>query len=155
MPVASGDRDDEPREPVPWHNRPSTLLGASLAALVVIAVLVASVSWLTSRFDRPQQAPLDFVEPSFSATTTQPATTTTTQTITSTSPPATTDIDPGSTTSTSGSPTSTSPGPPSTSPPTTYAPRTREDDGEDDDATPTSTRRRPRLNQTRTLYPSP
>jgi hypothetical protein len=153
--VAGGDRDDEQRAPVPWHNRPSALLGASVAALVVIAILVASVSWLTSRSDRPQQAPLDFVEPSFSATTTQPATPTTTATITSTSPPATTDIDPGSTTpsSTSGSPAPTSLTPP-TSPPTTYSPRTREDNGEDD-STPTSTRRRPRLNQTRTLYPLP
>ncbi|WP_350355954.1 hypothetical protein [Mycolicibacterium rufum] len=147
------DRDDSARpEPpaVPWHNRTSTLLGASIAALVLIAVLITSASWVSRQFNEPEQAPLNFVDPSFSSTGETTATPTTTGTITSTSPPMTTDINPESTppttsgSETSGSETPTGP------PPSTRPPRTR-----DDDADTSTTRKRPRTNVTRTLYPVP
>ncbi len=82
---------------MPWHNRTSTLLGASIAALVLIAVLITSASWVSRQFNEPEQAPLNFVDPSFSSTGETTATPTTTGTITSTSPPMTTDINPEST----------------------------------------------------------
>lgn len=150
MAVTRPDREDPARpDTVPWHNRTSTLLGASIAALALIAVLITSASWVSRQFNQPEQAPLNFVDPSFSSTGETTAPPTTTGTITSTSPPMTTDINPESTTpTTSGSETSGSetPGPP----PSTRPPRTREDDGE-----PSTTRKRPRTNVTRTLYPVP
>lgn len=134
---------------MPWHNRTSTLLGASIAALALIAVLITSASWVSRQFNEPEQAPLNFVDPSFSAPAETSETPTTTGTITSTSPPMTTDINPESTSpTTSGSETSNSetPGPP----PSTRPPRTR-----DDDVDTSTTRKRPRTNVTRTLYPVP
>ncbi|KRE27638.1 hypothetical protein ASG82_14735 [Mycobacterium sp. Soil538] len=152
MAVTRPDRDEHARpEPptVPWHNRTSTLLGVSIAALVLIAVLITSASWVSRQFNEPEQAPLNFVDPSFSASEETSATLTTTGTITSTSPPMTTDINPESTPpTTSGSETSGSEtsGPPRS----TRPPRTREDD-----AGTSTTRKRPRTNVTRTLYPAP
>ena len=106
-----------------------------------IAIAVA----MTQQYNEPEQAPLYFVEPTFSATATGTSTTTT-QTITSTSPPQTTDIN-GPTTSsssdTSSSETSSS----------ETARRTVEED--DDPTTRRSPRRTPRTNVTRTLNPYP
>ncbi|MEW5809667.1 MAG: hypothetical protein AB1925_09445 [Actinomycetota bacterium] len=140
------DGDDDARRepsPVPWHNRTSTLLGASVAALAVIAVLLAAGLWVSRQFSEPEQAPLNFVEPTFSNSSAPTSSTpTTTGTITSTSPPVTTDINPEST-----PPTTTDSETPSTRP-STRPPRTR-----DEDADTTTTRKRPRTNVTRTLYP--
>ncbi len=134
---------------MPWHNRTSTLLGASIAAIALIAVLITSASWVSRQFNEPEQAPLNFVDPSFSTTEATSETPTTTGTITSTSPPMTTDINPESTPpTTSGSETSGSETP--GVPPSTRAPRTR-----DDDTDTSTTRKRPRTNVTRTLYPVP
>jgi hypothetical protein len=150
--VTRRDRDDDARpEPpsVPWHNRTSTLLGASIAAIALIAVLITSASWVSRQFNEPEQAPLNFVDPTFSTTEDSSVTPTTTGTITSTSPPMTTDINPESTSpTTSGSETS---GTETSGPPrSTRTPRTRENDGD-----ATTTRKRPRTNVTRTLYPAP
>ena len=126
-----------------WHERTSTLAGVSLAALAAIALIVWGALFVTRQFNQPEQAPTEFVTPSFSERSTSAATTTT-ETITSTVPPATTDInDPDATTSSTTS-SSTS----STTSSTTRRPTT---ESRDDDTT--TTRRRPRFNETRTLSP--
>ncbi|WP_319455722.1 MULTISPECIES: hypothetical protein [unclassified Mycobacterium] len=146
----TGDRDDvrggdAPAEPA-WHERTSTLVGASAAALVVMALLYFITSTLVREFNDPAPTPQYFLDPggsssSFSRTG---SSTSTTQTITSTSPPVTSDINNPGETTTSGTDTSTSPSE-STS---RILPRTRDDE-------PRTTRSRPRLNETRTLYPQP
>jgi hypothetical protein len=148
--VTGPERDDDARRAssevpseVPWHNRTSTLLGASVVGLAVIALLIAGGLWLSRQFNEPEPAPLNFVDPSFSATQTETTAPTTTGTITSTSPPMTTDINPESTPETT-TDSSTSR--------TSRPPRSQEDDGDDDEVT-TTTRKRPRTNVTRTLYP--
>jgi cytoskeletal protein RodZ len=152
--MADEDRDDYDDEqtpsPAPWYNRTPAVIGASVAGLAVIGILIAAVTFVSGQFNEPEQAPLNFVEPSFSATATRSSSTpTTTATITSTSPPVTTDIDtPTSTTSsssdTSSSDTSTS----------TRITQSRPSGG-GDESPPTTTRRGPRTNVTRTLYPQP
>jgi hypothetical protein len=144
----AGDDDSRDGEPA-WHERTSTVVGASFGAVAVIAVLWFAISYVTGGSDEPPPASQYYVEPSASGSTTTTTTATSTETITSTSPPLTSDIDPGGTTSgttsgTSGTSTdtTTSFNPsnlPHTKSPTTY------DDG----------RTRPRYNETRTLYPHP
>ena len=138
-----GDEQSEP-----WHNSTPAVLGASAIGLAVIAALVGAVVYVTGQ-DAPD-APLDFVEPSFSATSSPTSSPTTTATITSTTPLSTTEINPplapppptSDPSSTSGSETSSGPSRP---------PRQREDD----DGPTTRTPRRPRTNVTRTLLPRP
>ncbi|VEG51351.1 Uncharacterised protein [Mycolicibacterium aurum] len=149
MAVTSRDRDDaSPEEPpVAWHNRTSTLLGASVAGLAAIAVLIGLLSYVAGQFNEPEQPPLYYVPPAVTASKSGTSTPTTTSTITSTSPPMTTDINPDAT------PSSTSE---STTSPSTRPPRTRETETStenDDDDEPQTTRSRPRTNVTRTLYP--
>jgi hypothetical protein len=143
------DDNDDAQSPssAPWYNRTPNVIGASVAGLAVIGILIAAVTFMSREFNEPTQAPLNYVEPTFSATATGSSSTpTTTATITSTSPPVTTDINgPTSTTSsadTSSSDTSTS----------TRITQSRESN---DGSAPTTTRRGPRTNVTRTLYPQP
>jgi hypothetical protein len=151
--VTGRDTDDEgPATPTPWYNRTGAVVGASALGIVVIGILVAAGIFVTRQFNEPQQAPLNFVEPSFSATTPGSSTPTTTATITSTSPPVTTDIDtPTSTSPTSSSDTSGS----TTSSSEPSAPRTTSEQDDDGESTTRTTRRGPRTNVTRTLYPLP
>ncbi len=145
--------------PQPWYNRTPEVVGASLLGLAVIGLLVLAVSFFAGRINEPTQAPVDFVEPTFSATATPtgPAATLTTATITSTSPPQTTEINgplpPESTTSgsetTSGTETTSS-----TATATSTTPSRSEAD-EGGEPTTTRTTRRPRTNVTRTLNPYP
>jgi hypothetical protein len=140
------DNDDEQSTaPAPWYNRTPNVIGASAAGLAVIGILIAAVTFVSRQFNEPVQAPLNFVEPTFSATATGSSSTpTTTATITSTSPPVTTDIDaPTSTTSSS----DTSSGETST--------RVTQSRPSNDGSAPSTTRRGPRTNVTRTLYPQP
>jgi hypothetical protein len=139
----NGDRDDDPQER-PWHERTSTVVGASVAGLAVIGILFLLVSYI-GQDDAPDQAPQYFIdEPSGSTSrVSSSSATTTTETVTSTSPPVTTDINPGDETTTSSSDTTTS----------TYPPTTRRTSTTDDGAS--TSRSRPRLNETRTLYPRP
>jgi hypothetical protein len=140
------DNDDEQSPaPAPWYNRTPNVIGASAAGLAVIGILIAAVTFVSRQFNEPVQAPLNFVEPTFSATATGSSSTpTTTATITSTSPPVTTDIDaPTSTTSSS----DTSSGETST--------RVTQSRPSNDGSAPSTTRRGPRTNVTRTLYPQP
>jgi hypothetical protein len=152
--VAVTDADefdgDEPSQP--WHNSTRAVLGASAAGAVVVAVLVASLVYVTGA-DEPADAPLNFVEPSFSATASRTPTsaTTTTATITSTAPVSTTEINtpPGPSTTSDSSSTS-----PSTSPSSSESPSVSRPP-EDDDGPTIRTPRRPRTNVTRTLLPRP
>jgi len=149
----AGDDDQHPDgdAPAPWHNSTAKVFGASIAALAGVGLIVGSVMYVSGQADEPTQAPLNFVDPSFSAapetsSSSQPTTTSATRT----TPPLTTDID---------LPPSSSETPPTSSPPSTSRrlPSTKEDvpDDPDEDSEPTSTRNRPRLNETRTLYPRP
>ena len=141
------DNDDEQSASAPWYNRTEPVIGASVAGLAAIGILIAAVTFVARQFNEPDQSQLNFVPPSFSATTTRTSSTpTTTATITSTSPPVTTDINgPSSTSSSSGS-TETSTGTAWTKP---YTPPSG------DGSSPTTTHRGPRTNVTRTLYPQP
>jgi cytoskeletal protein RodZ len=140
------DNDDE-RSPVaePWYNRTPNVIGASVAGLAVVGILMAAVTFVAGQFNEPTEAPLNYVEPTFSATATgSSSATTTTATITSTSPPVTTDINgPSSTTSSSEV---------STSDTSTHVTQSRPSN---DGSAPSTTRRGPRTNVTRTLYPQP
>jgi hypothetical protein len=138
---------DEPSEP--WHNSTRAVLGASVLGVAVLGVLVAAIMFVT-RQDDSTTAPVEFVDPSFSATASEtPSSPTTTATITSTTPPSTTEINgpPGPPT-TSDSSSTTSGSDSSTRPPFT---RPRERENDEEPGGPTS--RRPRFNVTRTLQP--
>nr|WP_163899590.1 hypothetical protein [Mycolicibacterium pulveris] len=142
-------RRDDDGAGQPWYNRTPAVLGASIAGLAVIGLLVFVVSAAAGQFGEPEQAPLHFVEPSYSTPTTPAATTTaTTATVTTTSPPQTTDLSAIETTSTSE--TTSEPGT-SSAEPTSEA----DDEDEEEDETTERTTRRPRTNVTRTLYPLP
>lgn len=148
--------DDDSKDGGPaWHERTSTVVGASIAALAVLALLWLVISYTTHAFNDPEPTSQYYPEPSGSAGSTSTTTNTSTETITSTSPPVTTDIDPGDTSSTSsGSSSGTTSGTDTT---TSFdpsnLPRTRRSTPNDDGDT--TTRQRPRLNETRTLYPRP
>jgi hypothetical protein len=148
--MAGRDRDDYDDEETPWYNRTPEVIGASVAGLAVLGILIAAVTFVSGQFNESDQAPLNFVPPSFSATATRSSSmTTTTATITTTSPPVTTDIDgPSSTTSSSGTSSSTD-----TSTRTAWTKPYTPPSG--DESSPTTTQRGPRTNVTRTLYPQP
>ena len=138
----------------PWQNSTRAVVGASAAGVAVIGVLIAAVMFMSGG-DEPTDAPLNFVDPSFSETVAGSASsaTTTTPTITSTPRLSTTEINepPGPpTTSGSSETTSSSSSESSSSAPFT-PPRQREAD--ENPGGPTS--RRPRFNITRTLGPGP
>ena len=137
-----GDTLTEP----PWHERTSTLVGASVAALLALGILYFLISTVARQFNEPDPAPQYYVDPGGSSSLSRTATTTTTtETITSTVPPVTSDMNPGDTPSTTPS-TDTSPN--------TNLPSTHRSTPSNDDS-PTSRSQRPRFNQTRTLYPRP
>jgi hypothetical protein len=147
--MAGRDPYDYDDEQTPWYNRTPNVIGASVAGLAVIGILIAAVIFATGQVNEPTQAPLYYVEPSFSATATRSSSTpTTTATITSTSPPVTTDIN-GPT------PTSSSDTSSSSEPSTSDTAWTSPPPGWSQDESPSATRRGPRTNVTRTLYPQP
>lgn len=150
MPVTGDHDEDSAAEgsaaPVPWHHSTPAVLGASLVALVAIALLVGLAMLVARQFNEPEPAPINY-GPAYPLTSSGP-TSTTSSTITSTSPPETTDFGlppPGSTTSGSETPSETTSETTSSAEPTETAEteRTR------------TTRNRPRTNVTRTLYPLP
>ena len=146
------DNDDEQSPaPAPWYNRTPNVIGASVAGIAAMGIVIAAVSFVARQFDEPTQAPLNFVDPTFTATASHSSTSTTTATITSTSPPVTTDINGPSTTTSSSSDT-----PSSDTPSTTRTAWTAPPPGwGEDESAPSTTRRGPRTNVTRTLYPQP
>lgn len=145
------DQDDRGGEdsagPTPWHNSTAKLLGASVAGLAAIALIVAGVTTLSRQDDQPQDAPANFVESTFSRSETSDSATPTTSTAITTGPIVTTEIDPAS-------PSLTPPPATSVTGTTTSESRPPRVDRDQDD-TPRTTRSRPRLNETRTLYPRP
>lgn len=155
--MASRDRAEDTRENatrIPWHNRTSTLLGVSVAGLAAIAILVFSVNYLTGRVTEPEQAPINYVGPTSSATTrTTAPTTTATITTATTKSPITSDINPDLTPSSTEAPEASTRNPETTTSrnPNYRPPRTRDSDSTVDQ----TTRSRPRSNVTRTLYPAP
>ncbi len=148
MTGGSGSTEPEDDEPA-WHERTSTVVGASAAAIAAIGVLWLLISWLTGGSDEPAPESQYYLEPSTSGHSTVATTSASaTETITSTSPPVTTDIEPGNTTTTTSSTDTTST--PTTTPYNpSNLPRTHTSTTYDDGRT------RPRLNETRTLYPRP
>ena len=160
MPVTGKDRqrrdDERSPESEPWHNRTPAVVGASVVGVVVIGLLIMAGTFVARQFNQPEQAPLNFVEPSLSASATSSlpslSTPTTTATITSTSPPVTTDINgPSSSIGSSSSDTSsTNPNDPNhtawTKPYTPSGGR---------GSAPTGTQRPPRVTAPHTVYPQP
>lgn len=129
----------------PWHHSTPAVLGASVAGVAAIGLIVAAVMFVGRQGSQPTQAPLDFVDPTFTTTS---ATTITTTMTTRISPPSTTEINPPLTPL---SPTTTTSGTSETSPtPTSETPTE-----EDEEQTTTRRQRGPRTNITRTLYPLP
>lgn len=147
-----------PAPRAPWHNRTSTVLGVSLAGLAALAILVISINHVTRQFTEPEQAPINYLEPTSSASDTRSPTTTATETITSTRAPITSDIDPGlipsSTESAEASSESvvarTKSAEPSTRKPNSRLPRTREPDGPPEEPEPNG----PTTEATATLNPA-
>jgi hypothetical protein len=147
VPVTGADDDLDVADEAPakpsWHNSTPALAGASVAALAVIGLVVAAAVFITGQFNEPDHTPAQLVDSTANSTpttATAPGTPSTTETVTSTSPIVTTDINlpsdtPTSSTDTTSSGTSSSRRP--------------------DDSAPSTTHRRPRYNETRTLYPVP
>jgi cytoskeletal protein RodZ len=156
MAGADPDDYDDEQSPsdTPWYNRTPNVIGASVAGIALIGILIAAVTFVGRQFNEPQEAPLNYVDPTYSATASHPSSTpTTTATITTTSPPVTTDINgPSSTTSstdTSSTDTTSTTSTTHTAWTQPYTPPRGEESG------PSTTRRGPRTNVTRTLYPQP
>jgi hypothetical protein len=143
--VRDDDKGDTLSDP-PWHEKTPTVVGASVAALLALAILYFLISTVARQFNTPDPAPSYYVDPGDTSSYSRTSATTTTETITSTVPPITTEINPGETTApstTSGTDTSVN-----TNLPTTH--RSTPSSGDE-----TSFSRRPRFNETRTLYPRP
>lgn len=156
----TGAHDDEPSgrqadAPTPWHHSTAKVLGASIAGVAALGLIVTGVMVLSRNAGETPQAPLNFVDPSFSSMTSASSSSSTSTTTTRISPPLTTDLDlppelspPPPSPSPSESETSTSRGRSST--------RTEQTEESGEESAPRSTTRsRPRLNETRTLYPRP
>lgn len=154
--MAADDKCEEPS--APWHHSTANVVGASAAALAVLALVVWGASALGGS-DAPQDAPTNFVSPTYSSTTSTPSTSTTGSTLTTTQTPVTSEIAGPPDTSPSGTTSETSPSESTTSTTTSTwtsheLPTTRTRAPESGDESSTS-RSRPRQNVTRTLYPGP
>jgi hypothetical protein len=154
----TGDEDDQGQPPeAPWHHSTPAVAGASAAALAVIGLVLWAAISLTSS-GGPEDAPIEFVPPTYTSTTVKTSKSTTTRT-TSSSLPVTTEFGlPGEsdTTTTSPSETSGTSTTSETSPTsTTTTTTTTESSSAGYGEYPTTTYRRPRTNVTRTLYPAP
>jgi hypothetical protein len=143
--VRDDDRGGDTLTEPPWHERTPTVVGASIAALLALALLYFLISTVARQFNEPAQTPQYYLDPGDSSSSyRRSTTTTTTETITSTVPPITTEINPTDTSTSSSTDTS-----PNTNLPSTH--RSTPSSGDES----TSTRSRPRFNETRTLYPRP
>ncbi|MEN4398632.1 hypothetical protein ACNQR7_12645 [Mycolicibacterium senegalense] len=154
----TGDEDDQGQPPeAPWHHSTPAVAGASAAALAVIGLVLWAAISLTSS-GGPEDAPIEFVPPTYTSTTVKTSKSTTTRT-TSSSLPVTTEFGlPGEsdTTTTSPSETSGTSTTSETSPTSTITTTTTtESSSAGYGEYPTTTYRRPRTNVTRTLYPAP
>ncbi|TFV59090.1 hypothetical protein E4P42_08995 [Mycobacterium sp. PS03-16] len=134
-----------------WHNSTPKLLAASVAGLAAIGLAVTGVTVLARDADEPPQAPSTFVD------TDTTARTQTTSVSEAASPTLTTRINPPQTTDIDLPPSELPPPPHPTESTSGEPPRTTDEDAaedeRDEESTPRTTRNRPRLNETRTLYP--
>ena len=160
MPVTADDDDQGQPPEAPWHHSTPAVAGASAAALAVIGLVLWAAIALTSS-GGPEDAPIDFVPPSYTSTSVKTSKSTTTRTTTSQLPVTTEFGLPGEsdTTTTSPSETSgtsiTSETSPTSTTTTTTTTTTTQSGSADYGEYPTTTRHRPRTNVTRTLYPPP
>ncbi|MDR3659508.1 MAG: hypothetical protein P4L86_03675 [Mycobacterium sp.] len=93
----------------PWHERTPHVVGASIAALIAIAVLYFAATWLTRHYNQPAPPPVPVIVDSDTPHTTAGTTTSSSTTSSSTTPPSTTDIDLPLTTDTTSGTTATTP----------------------------------------------
>jgi hypothetical protein len=92
----------------PWHERTPHVIGASIAALIAIALLYFAATWLIGHYNQPTPPPVPVIVDSPASPATTAATTTTSSSY-ATTPPSTTDIDlPLTTETTSGTTPTTS-----------------------------------------------
>ncbi|MCV7387778.1 hypothetical protein [Mycolicibacterium porcinum] len=152
----TGDDDDQGQPEAPWHHSTPAVAGASAAALAVIGLVVWAAIALTGS-GGPEDAPIDFVPPTFTSTTVKTTKSTTTRTTSSRLPITTEYGIPGEsdTSTTSPSETSGTSTTSETSPTSTTTTTTTESSSAGYGEYPTTTRHRPRTNVTRTLYPPP
>lgn len=152
----TGDDDDQGQPEAPWHHSTPAVAGASAAALAVIGLVVWAAIALTGS-GGPEDAPIDFVPPTFTSTTVKTTKSTTTRTTSSRLPITTEYGIPGEsdTSTTSPSETSGTSTTSETSPTSTITTTTTESSSAGYGEYPTTTRHRPRTNVTRTLYPPP
>lgn len=156
MPV-TGDDDEQGQPEAPWHHSTPAVAGASVAALAVIGLVLWAAIALTSS-GGPEDAPIDFVPPTYTSTSVKTSKSTTTRTTTSQLPvttefgvPGESDTTTTSPSETSGTSTTSETSPTSTTTTTTTTESSSAGYGE----YPTTTHHRPRTNVTRTLYPPP
>ncbi|WP_236735228.1 hypothetical protein [Mycolicibacterium peregrinum] len=153
----TGDDDDQGQPEAPWHHSTPAVAGASAAALAVIGLVLWAAISLTSS-GGPDDAPIDFVPPTYTSTSVRTTKSTTTRTTTSRLPVTTEFGVPSDTTSTSTPETSetttttTSETSPTTTTTTTTTTPSYTQPGYGEYPT---THNRPRTNVTRTLYPPP
>ncbi|MBX8691409.1 hypothetical protein GO011_28620 [Mycobacterium sp. 20091114027_K0903767] len=152
----TGDDDDQGQPEAPWHHSTPAVAGASAAALAAIGLVVWAAIALTGS-GGPEDAPIDFVPPTFTSTTVKTTKSTTTRTTSSRLPITTEYGIPGEsdTSTTSPSETSGTSTTSETSPTSTTTTTTTESSSAGYGEYPTTTRHRPRTNVTRTLYPPP
>ncbi|MUL47780.1 hypothetical protein FZI85_26055 [Mycobacterium sp. CBMA293] len=91
----------------PWHERTPHVVGASIAALIAIALLYFAATWLTRHYNQPAPPPVPVIVDNSTTPHTAASTTSATTTSSSTTPPSTTDIDLPLTTDTTTSTTPT------------------------------------------------
>ncbi|WP_454788086.1 hypothetical protein [Mycolicibacterium lutetiense] len=155
----TGDDDQGQPAEAPWHHSTPAVAGASAAALAVIGLVLWAAISLTSS-GGPEDAPIDFVPPTYTSTSVKTSKSTTTRTTTSRLPVTTEFGVPGESDTTTTSPSETSPtttsetSPTSTTTTTTTTTPSSTQPGADYGEYPT-THYRPRTNVTRTLYPPP
>jgi hypothetical protein len=150
--MAAQFKPDPEQPPEPWYRTPAAVSTAGVVGIALVGGLVFTVVKMSDQWSQPPaMSTVMTTAPTTQQTlrTTTPFIVTPSSTDTSTFPTSvrlsTTDIGvPGETTTTDSTDTS-----PSESPTTRRTPRTQEDDGDET----TTTRKRPRLNQTRTLSP--
>ena len=119
--------------PRPWHERTPLVVGASLAALIVIALLYFAVSSVSRHYDQPPPAPTQYLGPPGTTTATARTALATTPTSTTTVPVQTSEIDnPSTETSTDTSGTETTSTSTSTSEPPTSITQSRHNHATDD-----------------------
>lgn len=150
--MAAQFKPDPEQPPEPWYRTPAAVSTAGAVGIALVGGLVFTVVKMSDQWSQPPtMSTVLSTVPTTQQTlrSTTPFIVTPSSTATSSFPTSirlsTTDIGvPGETTTTDSSETS-----PGESPTTRRTPRTQEDDGDQT----TTTRKRPRLNQTRTLSP--